>query len=142
VEFDQDLEAFRAQIRDWIETSCGADNRGSAQEAAAPPLETDNAICWGGRNFNFASGTQRNWTQAAAAIGMTAPSWPKAYGREGLSRAGAKIYQKERPAAGAPMPLQSFGLWIRSAALRAQARVTRTAKLYVIESVQMHGASA
>jgi len=107
VEFDQDLEAFRAQIRDWIETSCGADNRGSAQEAAAPPLETDNAICWGGRNFNFASGTQRNWTQAAANQ-MTAPSWPKVYGGAGLPPAQIKInhnkiYHQEQRPPGVPM---------------------------------------
>lgn len=119
MEFSEDLEAFRTQIREWINAHCASDLRGRSQDATAIAPGADNAICWGGRNFNFASATQRNWMEAAAEVGMTAPSWPKAYGGAGLSRAQVKIYHEELKAAGAPVPLQSFGIWMLGPALLA-----------------------
>jgi alkylation response protein AidB-like acyl-CoA dehydrogenase len=44
--------------------------------------------------------------------GWTAPTWPKAYGGAGLSRAEAKILDEEMARLGCRPPLKSLGLWM------------------------------
>ena len=40
-----DLEAFRAEIRDWLATNCPPEMR--------EPVRDERDICWGGRNWTF-----------------------------------------------------------------------------------------
>ena len=44
---EQELEGFRAELRDWLEANCPAEKRGGEPSEAS--------ICWGGKNFEFES---------------------------------------------------------------------------------------
>ncbi len=104
-----ELEAFRAEIRAWIEANCPAEMR--------TPVQSEEDICWGGRNFVFKSAAQKAWMEVCAAKGYTVPDWPVAYGGAGMSPAEAKIWREEMTRAGARPPLSSFGIWMLGPAL-------------------------
>ncbi|MCM2562530.1 acyl-CoA dehydrogenase family protein [Lutimaribacter sp. EGI FJ00015] len=108
---DATLDAFRAEISQWIETACPASLRGRAMG--------EDMIVWGGRQWQFAEPAQKEWLDAAIERGMTAPRWPTEYGGAGLSRAQEKIYREEMARLQAPPPLESFGLWMLGPALLA-----------------------
>ena len=104
-------ELFRANVSTWIEAHC-------PQALRAIPSK-DREICWGGKRFTFSSAAQRDWMQAAAGCGLTAPRWPVEYGGAGLTREQEKIYREELARLNAPTPLESFGLWMLGPALLA-----------------------
>lgn len=104
-----DTPDFRKKIRAWLEDNCPADMRDGASG--------EGAICWGGRNWVFSSEGQRTWLERCAAVGLTVPTWPKAYGGAGLSRDQEKILKEEMAAIGARSPLNSFGIWMLGPAL-------------------------
>jgi len=104
-----DLEAFRAEIRAWIEDNCPPDMR--------QPVQGEDDICWGGRNFMFKNEAQKAWLDACVAKGYTVADWPRAYGGAGLAPAEAKIWREECTRAGARPPLSSFGIWMLGPAL-------------------------
>ena len=100
---------FRREIADWIATNLPDALRGL-------PM-TEDTICWGGRNWQFASEAQRQWLERCHARGLTCPRWPAEYGGGGLSRLQEKILREEMERAGAPSPLTSFGIWMLGPAL-------------------------
>jgi alkylation response protein AidB-like acyl-CoA dehydrogenase len=104
-----DLEAFRSEIRGWIEANCPAEMK--------TPMRGDEDTCWGGRNFVFQSQAQKVWLECCAEKGLTVPDWPKDYGGAGLSPAETKIFRQELARAGARVPLSSFGIWMLGPAL-------------------------
>ena len=104
-----DLEAFRTEIRSWIETNCPAEMR--------TPQRGDEDVCWGGRNFVFQSDAQKAWLHRCAEAGLTVPDWSKDYGGAGLSAAETKIFRQEMARAKARSPLNSFGIWMLGPAL-------------------------
>jgi len=104
-----DLEAFRAEIRSWIEANCPPEMR--------TPVQDEGDICWGGRNFVFKSAAQKAWMEVCAAKGYTVPDWPVAYGGAGMNPAEAKVWREEMARAGARPPLSSFGIWMLGPAL-------------------------
>jgi acyl-CoA dehydrogenase len=104
-----DLETFRKEIRAWLEKNCPPEMR--------KPVQNEEDICWGGRNWKFRSEAQRVWLERMAEKGWTVPEWPKEYGGGGLSREEAKILQKEMRALGCRSPLDSFGIWMLGPAL-------------------------
>ncbi|THH36707.1 acyl-CoA dehydrogenase [Aliishimia ponticola] len=103
------LDAFRAEVRDWLEANCPEEMRdgGSGEEN----------ICWGGKRWQFQSEAQKVWLERMAAKGWTVPTWPKDYGGGGLSRDEDKILQSEMRRIKARSPLQSFGIWMLGPAL-------------------------
>lgn len=103
------LEAFRAELRDWLEQNCPQEMRDGKNSVED--------FCWGGRNWQFSSDAQRNWLQRAASKGYTVPTWPKAYGGAGLNREQEKIFHQEMSRINARYPLQSFGIWMLGPAL-------------------------
>ena len=103
------LENFRSEIADWIAANLPDALRGVPT--------TEETICWGGRNWVFSSEAQRQWLERCAARGLTCPRWPTEYGGGGLSRSEEKILREEMDKAGAPSPLQSFGIWMLGPAL-------------------------
>ncbi|MDU8928139.1 acyl-CoA dehydrogenase family protein [Alisedimentitalea sp. MJ-SS2] len=103
------LENFRTEIADWIAANLPPELQGVAQ--------SEETICWGGRNWQFTSGAQRDWLSRCHARGLTCPRWPTEYGGGGLSRAEEKILREEMDRSGAPSPLQSFGIWMLGPAL-------------------------
>ena len=104
-----DLDAFRAEIRAWIEANCPEEMR--------KPVQGEDDICWGGRNFVFKNAAQKAWMEVCAAKGYTVPDWPVAYGGAGMNPAEAKIWREEMARAGARPPLSSFGIWMLGPAL-------------------------
>jgi acyl-CoA dehydrogenase len=81
------------------------------------PVRTDADVCWGGRNWQFASAEQASWLERMAERGWTAPTWPRQYGGGGLDKGQAKVLAEELRAIGARSPLDSFGLWMIGPAL-------------------------
>lgn len=106
---DADLDNFRSETRTWLEANCPPEMRDGAQG--------EDAICWGGRNWQFSSDAQKLWLTRMVAKGWTVPTWPKAYGGAGLTRAQDKILTEELQDMGARLPLQSFGIWMLGPAL-------------------------
>ncbi|RMC37598.1 acyl-CoA dehydrogenase family protein [Paracoccus alkanivorans] len=103
------LTEFRAEIRSWLEQNCPQEMRDGRI--------TDDAICWGGKNWVFSSDAQRLWLERAAARGLTVPRWPSEYGGAGLSRAEEKIFLEEMERINARPPLKSFGISMLGPAL-------------------------
>jgi alkylation response protein AidB-like acyl-CoA dehydrogenase len=104
-----DLDAFRAEIRAWLEDNCPPEMR--------EPARDESDACWGGRNFVFKNPAQKLWLERCAAKGYTVPDWPKPYGGAGLSPAEAKVWREEMNRIGARPPLSSFGIWMLGPAL-------------------------
>ncbi len=104
-----DLEAFRADTRQWLEANCPAECRG--------PMEHDEDRVWGGRNATFRTPAHKQWMDVMGARGWTAPEWPTEYGGGGLSREQAKVLGSEMRRIDAQMPLSSFGIWMLGPAL-------------------------
>jgi len=100
-----DLQAFREETRDWLETNC------------PPEMRKPGDVCWGGRNPQFSHPDQEIWLERMGDKGWTCPTWPKEYGGGGLSKEENKILQEEMGTIGARSPLGSFGIWMLGPAL-------------------------
>ena len=103
------LEAFRADTRAWLEANCPPEMR--------TPVARDGDVCWGGRGAKFANEAQRTWLQRMGERGWTVPEWPKAYGGGGLTKDEAKVLASELRRIKARSPLSSFGIWMLGPAL-------------------------
>jgi len=99
------LEAFRAEVRDWLEANYPAELR----QADA---RTDPEAIWGGRAFLGSEDPQIVWMRRVAEKGWTAPTWPAAYGGGGLSPDQARVIEQELARGRYRPPLSSFGLWM------------------------------
>lgn len=99
-----DLDAFRQEVRTWLEENCPKSMR--------TPFSADNDQCWGGRDFKFKSEDQRLWLERMADKGWTAPDWPKEYGGGGLSPQEHKVLREELARIQARPALSSFGVWM------------------------------
>jgi len=104
-----ELDAFRAELRDWFESNCPEEMRDG--------LNTEDTICWGGKSWQFTCDAQRIWLERCAAKGYTVPTWPVEYGGAGLTRDQEKIFHSEMARINARSPLQSFGIWMLGPAL-------------------------
>ncbi len=105
----RDPEAFRAELREWLEANCPAEMRDGVMN--------EHTICWGGKNWEFSSDAQRVWLERAASKGYTVPTWPVEYGGAGMNRDEEKIFHAEMARINARSPLQSFGIWMLGPAL-------------------------
>ena len=103
-----DLEAFRSEVRAWLDENCPPSMR--------TPMPEDETV-WGGRNGTFKNPDSKLWLDRMASRGWTAPTWPKAYGGGGLDADENKVLQQELGRISARPPLNSFGLWMLGPAL-------------------------
>ena len=103
-----DLDAFREETRDWLEANCPPSMR-----TPTPPGEE----CWGGRKAVYKNPETKQWLDAMASRGWTAPQWPKEYGGGGLTQAENKVLQEELRRIKARPALNSFGIWMLGPAL-------------------------
>jgi alkylation response protein AidB-like acyl-CoA dehydrogenase len=92
-----DLEAFRAEARQWIEANFpkglqGLGNPLMREERMTPTPE------------------QEAWRKAMGEKGWGTPTWPKQYGGGGLSPAEARVLQQELNRAGAYNPIGGMGV--------------------------------
>ena len=106
-----DLEAFRAEVRRWLEENCPPEVRG--------PIESENDMIWGGRNATFKTPAHKLWMERMGSRGWTAPEWPAEYGGGGLNREQAKVLKSELRRIKAQPALNSFGIWMLGPALLA-----------------------
>ncbi|THD81792.1 MAG: acyl-CoA dehydrogenase [Phenylobacterium sp.] len=90
-----DLDAFRAEARDWIEANF-PESLKTVEIAMIPGGEkpTDDGLLW---------------KQRMADKGWGAPTWPTQYGGGGLSGAQARVLQQEMDRAGAYNPVAGMG---------------------------------
>ncbi len=65
---------------------------------------------WGGRSCTFESPAHEAWFEAALAHGMTAPTWPSAYGGGGLDHDQGRRWFELLSEHRVPLPLVGFGL--------------------------------
>jgi alkylation response protein AidB-like acyl-CoA dehydrogenase len=91
-----DLEAFRAEVRDWVAKNFPAALKGknpmAGEERVTPTPE------------------QEAWRKAVGEKGWGTPTWPKEYGGGGLSPAEARVIQSEFARAGAYNPIGGMGV--------------------------------
>jgi alkylation response protein AidB-like acyl-CoA dehydrogenase len=104
-----DIDTFRSDTRAWLEANCPAEMR--------QPIRSEADMCWGGRNWTFASDAQRQWLAVMAGRGWTVPDWPTDYGGGGLTAELAIIVKEEMARIGARQPLYSFGISMLGPAL-------------------------
>ena len=97
------IEEFRLETRQWLETHCPASLR-------TPMSERE--VVWGGRNATFPSDDAQRWLQAMGERGWTAPTWPRSYGGDGLTAEQNAVLQEELRRIKARPALYSFGLWM------------------------------
>jgi len=98
-----DLDAFRSEIRSWLDANAPAAVRGVL-------TSIEGQGNWGGRRPVFDPPEMKTWLERAVSRGFTAPTWPKEYGGGGLSKEQAKVLEQELAAAKLPPPLMGFGL--------------------------------
>ncbi|MBL0769679.1 acyl-CoA dehydrogenase family protein [Sphingopyxis sp. DHUNG17] len=103
------LDAFRAEVRAWLEANCPPEMR--------EPVRDEDDICWGGRKFEFKNAAQKQWLERCVEKGYTVPDWPTAYGGAGLTPEQTKVFKQEMARIKARPPLQSFGIWMLGPAL-------------------------
>ena len=107
-EIMSDLEAFREEVRGWLEANCPEEMR--------QPMQGEDDVVWGGRNFKFTE-PQKLGLDRMADKGWTVPEWPTEYGGGGLDKAHAKVLRDEMKRMKASVPLQSCGIWMLGPAL-------------------------
>lgn len=103
-----ELQAFRNDVRSWLEENCPATMR--------TPTPEDEVI-WGGRRERFVNPDSKVWLERMAEKGWTAPQWPREYGGGGLSFAENRVLEQELARIHARTPLNSFGIWMLGPAL-------------------------
>src|SRR5438128_7188981 len=96
-----DSESFREETRRWLVANAPA-------SMYTPPQSPDE-IGWGGRKARYPNDIKR-WLDMMAERGWTAPTWPRAYGGGGLSKAEAKMLSEEMGKLRLRPPLAGFGL--------------------------------
>ncbi len=92
------IEAFRHEARDWIAANFPDSLVGKAGVMATPH----------GADSAGADGTA--WRKAIGAKGWGTPTWPRAHGGGGLSRAEAAVLNQEMTRAGAWSPIGGMGI--------------------------------
>src|SRR3982751_4069654 len=90
-----DLDGFRAEARDWLDANFPVSLRGDGGAGELDGAPTGDAALWKAR---------------VGAKGWGTPTWPKALGGGGLSRAEAKVLGEEMARIGASNPIGGMGV--------------------------------
>jgi len=98
-DFGGDIDAFRTEVRDWMEANYPAELR---KEGEVPMTEAMMGM--------KPSAAALTWRQRVGEKGWGVPTWPKAYGGGGLSQAEARVVQQEMGRIGAGNPIQGMGV--------------------------------
>tara|TARA_B100000929_G_scaffold130697_2_gene103462 strand:+ start:8024 stop:9208 length:1185 start_codon:yes stop_codon:yes gene_type:complete len=91
------LDDFREETRDWLETNCPEDARGPGP------------VPWGSTKIKL-DDASKQWLERMASRGWTVPSWPKEYGGAALSPDQYKILIDELKRINARPPLTGRGV--------------------------------
>src|SRR5947209_17725489 len=95
--FSDEDEAFRREVRDWLETNLAGDFA-EARGLGGP-----------GREENEGFDVRLAWERHLAADGWTCIGWPKQYGGRGASVTQQVVFHEESALAAAPPLLCLFG---------------------------------
>jgi alkylation response protein AidB-like acyl-CoA dehydrogenase len=96
-----ELEAYRSEVREWLEKYAPAGLRG---------LNNPRYAYWGGRKPELPHPDAQRFCELAAERGLTAPTWPTEYGGGGMSAAHERVLNQELARLNLPAPLVGFGL--------------------------------
>lgn len=102
------VEAFREEVRAWLDENCPASIR-----TPAPAGE----YVGGGRRAQFSNPDTKVWLDRMAEKGWTAPTWPKEYAGGGLDKDENMVLQEELRRINARSPLGGMGLTMIGPAL-------------------------
>ena len=100
---DNDKEAFRQQVREWLEANC------------PPSLRTptpEDEMVWGGSRVEFKTEDQRLWFERMRDRGWFCPDWPREYGGGGLSPDETAILEAELRRLGCRPAQINLGIWM------------------------------
>jgi len=97
-DFGGEVEAFRGEARAWLE------------ENFPPALKKDPAAQMAAMMGGPESADVKLWRGRMGAKGWGTPTWPKAYGGGGLSRAEARVLAEEMARIGARNPIGGMGV--------------------------------
>lgn len=100
---DNDKEAFRQQVREWLEANC------------PPSLRTptpEDEMVWGGSRVEFKTEDQRLWFERMRDRGWFCPDWPREYGGGGLSPDETTILEGELRRLGCRPAQINLGIWM------------------------------
>jgi alkylation response protein AidB-like acyl-CoA dehydrogenase len=95
------LDAFRSDVRAWLEEAAPKALRGHGSDPEAQ--------IWGGKKEGR-SPDREAWLRAAVERGFTAPTWPKEFGGGGLGKEEGAVLASEIRRLDLPAPLTGFGL--------------------------------
>lgn len=93
--------AFREEVRGWLEDSCPASMR--------TPMVADE-YPGGGRGADYKNADTKLWMDRCAERGYTVPTWPKEFGGAGLNKDEAVVLQQEMQRINARPALVGMGL--------------------------------
>lgn len=96
-------EAFRQEIRQWLEANCPVSMR--------KPASQEEQV-WGGRHIEFPSADARLWFERCVAKGYCVPEWPVEYGGAGFTPEQAAIFKEEMRRIKARSPQVNLGIWM------------------------------
>jgi alkylation response protein AidB-like acyl-CoA dehydrogenase len=96
-----ELEAYRSEVREWLEKYAPAGLRG---------LNNPRYAYWGGRKPELPHPDAQRFCELAAERGLTAPTWPTEYGGGGVSAGHERVLNQELARLNLPAPLVGFGL--------------------------------
>ena len=94
---NESIDQFRLEARSWLEENCPDDVR------------KPGFIPWGSQKIELEDDVQL-WLDRMAEKGWTVPTWPKAYGGAGLSKAQYMVVQEEMRRIGARPALTGRGV--------------------------------
>ncbi len=94
-DFGDALDAFRADVRDWLAANFPPSLKGSTG---------------GGERLEALTPERDAWRKAMGDKGWGVPTWPRAYGGGGLSRDEARVLSQEMAAIGAWNPIGGMGV--------------------------------
>lgn len=97
----QDINAFREEVRGWLDENCPASMR--------TPMQADE-YPGGGRKANYVNPDTQTWLERCAERGFTVPTWPKEYGGAGLTKDEHQVLRNEMGRINARPPLLGMGL--------------------------------
>lgn len=95
------MEAFRQEIRGWLEANCPASIR--------TPMPADEMPS-GGKKTVYKNPDTKIWMDLCAKQGYTAPTWPTEYGGAGMSSEQHQVFRQEMARINARQPLSGMGL--------------------------------
>ena len=100
------LQAFRSEIRAWLDGNCPRSMRAHADDGDV----FDGTSLAGGSKEPVRNPEAKLWLDRCAARGFTVPMWPKAYGGAGLDLPSYMVLLEEMGRIGARPPLVGMGV--------------------------------